>query len=89
MGIDKVTRNLASASTSNSCQGNDPELNALVQKIQSLDPNSDDANVKAMRSFIDKLGSTPGVLATALQTVGGKGYDGFIIALVTASPQQL
>jgi predicted O-methyltransferase YrrM len=55
----------------------------VVRKGAILDPHSDDANVQAMRSFIDKLGDTPGITATALQTVGGKGYDGFIIALVS------
>jgi predicted O-methyltransferase YrrM len=57
----------------------------VVRKGAILDPNSDDANVQAMRSFIEKLGDTPGIFTTALQTVGGKGYDGFIIALVTPS----
>jgi predicted O-methyltransferase YrrM len=55
----------------------------IVRKGAILDPHSEDANVQAMRGFIDKLGSTPGVCATALQTVGGKGYDGMILALVT------
>jgi predicted O-methyltransferase YrrM len=57
----------------------------VVRKGAILDANSDDANVKAMRSFIEKLGDTPGITASALQTVGGKGYDGFIIALVIPS----
>lgn len=55
----------------------------VVRKGAILDPNSDDISVQAMRSFIEKLGDTPGVTASAVQTVGGKGYDGFIIALVT------
>jgi predicted O-methyltransferase YrrM len=55
----------------------------VVRKGAILDPNSDDANVQAMRSFIEKLGDTPGITATALQTVGAKGYDGFVFALVT------
>jgi predicted O-methyltransferase YrrM len=33
--------------------------------------------------FIERLAATPGVIATAVQTVGAKGWDGFAIALVT------
>jgi predicted O-methyltransferase YrrM len=34
------------------------------------------------RRFIDRLSATPDVLATAVQTVGVKGWDGFALALV-------
>jgi hypothetical protein len=37
-----------------------------------------------MRRFLEELASDPRVSATAIQTVGCKGYDGFSIALVTA-----
>ena len=45
---------------------------------------SDDPRVHGMRRFLEQLASEPRVSATVIQTVGGKGYDGFAIALVTA-----
>jgi len=35
-----------------------------------------------MRQFMDRLATDTRVNATALQTVGVKGYDGFAIAVV-------
>lgn len=35
-----------------------------------------------MRQFIEALSSEPRVEATALQTVGAKGHDGFIVIRV-------
>lgn len=32
---------------------------------------------------LERPPAEPGVEATAIQTVGGKGYDGFALALVT------
>jgi len=46
------------------------------------DAASTDANVQGIRKFNDKLAAEPRVMATAIQTVGSKGYDGFAIALV-------
>jgi predicted O-methyltransferase YrrM len=41
-----------------------------------------DPRVQGTRQFIDVLSAEPRVEATILQTVGGKGYDGFALALV-------
>ena len=49
-----------------------------------LDPTSDDPNVRGVRRLAEMLASERRVSATALQTVGSKGYDGFVLALVTA-----
>lgn len=46
------------------------------------DPASDDPNVQGVRQFIDLLAADPRISATAIQTVGSKGYDGFVIAVV-------
>ena len=46
------------------------------------DPDSDDSMVIGSRLALELLGSDPRVDATALQTVGGKGWDGFAIAIV-------
>jgi predicted O-methyltransferase YrrM len=45
---------------------------------------STDANVQGVRRFIEMLAAEPRVSATAIQTVGSKGYDGFALALVLA-----
>ena len=56
----------------------------VVRRGQVADPGSDDQNVQGMRRFLDRLAGEPRVSATALQTVGVKGYDGFLLAVVTA-----
>ena len=38
--------------------------------------------IQAQRRFHEMLAAEPRVSATTIQTVGGKGYDGFTIALV-------
>jgi predicted O-methyltransferase YrrM len=49
-----------------------------------LDADRRDADVEGVRRFYERLAAEPRVSATAIQTVGSKGYDGFAIALVTA-----
>jgi predicted O-methyltransferase YrrM len=44
--------------------------------------HSDNPGVQGVRRFLDMLGADPRVRATAIQTVGTKGYDGFAIAVV-------
>ncbi|MEO5806633.1 O-methyltransferase [Devosia sp.] len=44
--------------------------------------NSGDANVDGARSAFDFFASHPQVTATAIQTVGAKGYDGFAIGIL-------
>jgi hypothetical protein len=39
-----------------------------------------------MRRFAEIVAAEPRVSATAIQTVGAKGYDGFVLALVVADP---
>jgi predicted O-methyltransferase YrrM len=45
------------------------------------DPGGDEA-ARAQRRLHEMLAGEPRVSATTIQTVGGKGYDGFLIALV-------
>jgi predicted O-methyltransferase YrrM len=47
---------------------------------------SDSPTVQGVHRFLERLAAEPRVSATAIQTVGGKGYDGFAIALVTSNP---
>jgi predicted O-methyltransferase YrrM len=41
-----------------------------------------DPSVQGVRAFFDALAAEAGVRATAIQTFGSKGYDGFAVALV-------
>ncbi|WP_137725082.1 O-methyltransferase [Prescottella subtropica] len=47
------------------------------------DPDLDDEAVRASRAVLGLLAAEPRIDATALQTVGVKGWDGFALALVT------
>jgi predicted O-methyltransferase YrrM len=47
------------------------------------DPHDASPGVVGTRRFFDRLGAEPRLVATAVQTVGVKGWDGFAIALVT------
>jgi len=46
------------------------------------DEHDDDPGVVGIRRFYELAASEPRVSATAIQTVGSKGYDGFAVALV-------
>ncbi len=54
----------------------------VIRDGEILDPKSDNPSVSGTRTFLERLGSHPRLEATALQTVGSKGYDGFAIAIV-------
>jgi predicted O-methyltransferase YrrM len=47
-----------------------------------IEPRSEDVSVQGVRKFFAMLAAEPRVTATAIQTVGSKGYDGLAIALV-------
>lgn len=49
-------------------------------KVASAEAETDD-RIKGTRELIEAIGTLKGVEATAIQTVGEKGYDGFLIAL--------
>ncbi len=56
----------------------------VVRNVAVSDPNNRDPNVQGVRRFNEALAAEPRVVATAVQTVGSKGYDGFAIAVVTS-----
>jgi predicted O-methyltransferase YrrM len=60
----------------------------VIRDGEILDATSTNPTVSGTRTFLERLGSHPGLDATALQTVGSKGYDGFALAIVKAGPQQ-
>lgn len=49
-----------------------------------INPSSADPNVQGIRSFIDIIAAEPRLTATAIQTVGEKGWDGFVLARVSS-----
>ena len=54
----------------------------IVREGEVADPTSTDPNVQGQRRFLEMMAAEPRLSATALQTVGSKGYDGFAMALV-------
>jgi len=54
----------------------------VVRSGAVADPNTQDPNVQGVRRFNDILAAEPRVTATAIQTVGTKGYDGLALAYV-------
>ena len=57
----------------------------VVRKGGVLDAASEDVNVQGIRRFMQALAAERRVDATAIQTVGSKGYDGFVLAVVNGS----
>ncbi len=55
----------------------------VVRKGGVADSASGDAAVEGVRRFYEALAAEPRVSATAIQTVGVKGYDGFAVILIT------
>ena len=54
----------------------------VVRDGALIDPDSEDPGVHGMRRFLEMAGAEPRVSATTIQTVGSKGYDGFVLALM-------
>ena len=54
----------------------------VVRQGRVADAGSTDPNVRGAREMFDLLAAEDRIDATAVQTVGGKGHDGFVLALV-------
>lgn len=54
----------------------------VIRNGEVTDPLSGNASVRGSREAFDNMGSNAHLSATALQTVGVKGYDGFAIGIV-------
>ena len=55
-------------------------IDNVVRDGAVVDENSDDPRVQGVRAVVDAIASHPELDATALQTVGEKGWDGLILA---------
>lgn len=53
-----------------------------MREGEVVDAHSADPMVQGVRRFNAAVAATPNVSATAIQTVGAKGYDGFAMVLV-------
>ena len=58
----------------------------IVRKGAVIEPNHEDPRVHGVRRFNELVAAEARVSATAIQTVGSKGYDGFVMAIVIADP---
>ena len=56
----------------------------VVRGGRVVETDSDAPDVRGTRAAIELIGSHPRLSGTAIQTVGGKGYDGFALARVLA-----
>lgn len=54
----------------------------IVRQGAVANADSTDASVRGVRQFNELIAANPRLEATAIQTVGTKGYDGFVIAVV-------
>jgi predicted O-methyltransferase YrrM len=54
----------------------------VVRRGALADPADDDPRVTGSRRVVDAIAAEPRLLATGMQTVGVKGWDGMLLALV-------
>jgi predicted O-methyltransferase YrrM len=54
----------------------------VVREGAVVDSTSTDPKVRGVRHFFELMAGNPRLSATAIQTVGSKGYDGFTLAIV-------
>jgi len=54
----------------------------VVRKGAVAEPDHPDERVQGIRRFAERVAAEKRVVATAIQTVGSKGYDGFLLARV-------
>lgn len=55
-------------------------IDNVVREGAVVDPDSTDPKVHGVRAVTEMIAGHPELEATAVQTVGGKGWDGFILA---------
>jgi predicted O-methyltransferase YrrM len=61
----------------------------VVRDGAVIDASSSNPDVQGARSLFEQLATKRGLSATALQTVGTKGYDGFVLAVVNTNPKDV
>ncbi|MGA2499052.1 MAG: O-methyltransferase, partial [Tepidisphaeraceae bacterium] len=58
----------------------------VIRKGAVINAASRDPSIQGVRRFNEMLAAEPRVSATAIQTVGSKGYDGLALVLVAGNP---
>ena len=61
-------------------------IDNVIRDGAVINPEDPDPRVQGVRRFFQKLAADPRLDATALQTVGSKGHDGFALAIVKSAP---
>ncbi|WP_339189290.1 O-methyltransferase [Paenibacillus sp. FSL P2-0121] len=56
----------------------------VIREGEVINENSEDARVVGVREFYDLLAEESRISATVIQTVGSKGYDGFVLGIVNS-----
>lgn len=56
----------------------------VIREGAIIDPDNDDPRVIGTRALFDEIAAQPRLAATAIQTVGAKHWDGFLLAHVAA-----
>ena len=54
----------------------------VIREGMIVDAENKDPRVQGVRKFFDKIANDTRLIATAVQTVGSKGHDGFAVAIV-------
>jgi predicted O-methyltransferase YrrM len=54
----------------------------VVRSGKVTDAASEDENIRGIREFVELLSSDDRIDSTVIQTVGSKGYDGFVLGIV-------
>jgi predicted O-methyltransferase YrrM len=67
-----------------SWQGSLIVVDNVIREGRVIETDSNDANIEGVRRLNTVMAAESRVSATAIQTVGSKGYDGFAMALVIA-----
>ncbi len=63
-------------------------IDNVIRNGAVVDAQNSDSSVQGVRRMNEMIAADPRVTATALQTVGSKGYDGFALVLVTSDPKK-
>ncbi|AYY11672.1 O-methyltransferase [Actinobacteria bacterium YIM 96077] len=66
------------------CAGSVIVVDNVVRRGEIADESSSDPRVQGIQRALRVMADEPALDATAVQTVGSKGYDGFALAVVTA-----
>ena len=56
----------------------------VVRDGKVIDPDNPDLNIQGVRRFTELIAAEPRLSSTVLQSVVGKGYDGFAISIVSS-----